>query len=119
MIQVQACVKVADNTGAQKLICIRVLSRHRARLGSMIIAVVKESLPNISIRRCEIVRAVVIRRRKKAHRINGIFIRFDKNAVVIINKDRNPRRSRIFGPVARELRGNNFTKIISLAPEIT
>jgi large subunit ribosomal protein L14 len=118
MIQPQTCVKVADNTGAQKLICIRVLGRRRARLGGTIIAVVKESLPNISIRRSEIVRAVVVRRRKGAHRINGTFIRFDENAVVIINKDGNPRRSRIFGPVARELRGNNFTKIISLAPEI-
>ena len=82
------------------------------------LAVVKEALPNISVRRSEIVRAVLVRTRKEVQRINGSSIRFDENAAVIINKDGNPRGSRVFGPIARELRDQNFSKIISLAPEV-
>jgi len=118
MIQPGSYLKVADNTGARKLICIRVLGGRRASLGDIIIAVVKEALPNISIRRSEIVRAVLVRTRKEVKRINGSRIRFDENAAVIINKDGNPRGSRVFGPVVRELRDRNFSKIVSLAPEV-
>lgn len=118
MIQPQTYLKVADNTGARQLICIRVLGGNRARLGSVIVAVVKEALPNIPIRRAEIVRAVVIRTRHGLRRTNGSHICFDDNAVVIVNKEGNPRGSRVFGPVARELREYNFTKIVSLAPEV-
>jgi large subunit ribosomal protein L14 len=118
MIQQQTYVKAADNTGARQLICIRVLGSRQARLGDIIIAVVKESLPNISIKRSEVVIAVVVRTRKTTRRINGSQINFDDNAVVVVNKDGNPRGSRVFGPVARELRDKNFTKIASLAPEV-
>lgn len=119
MVQPQTYLTVADNTGAQKLICIRVLGGRRAGLGDTIVAVVKESLPNRSIRRSEVVRAVVVRTRQRVKRINGSYIRFDENAVVVVTKDRSPRGSRVFGPVARELRDRNFTKIVSLAPEVT
>jgi large subunit ribosomal protein L14 len=98
--------------------CIRVLGGRRAKLGGIIIAVVKEVLPNISIQRSEIVRAVVVRKWMGMHRKNGSSIRFGENAAVIINKDGNPRGSRVFGPIARELRDKNFAKIISLAPEV-
>jgi large subunit ribosomal protein L14 len=118
MIQPQTYLKVADNTGARKLICIRVLGGYRANLGDTIIAVVKEALPNMSIQRSEIVRAVIVRTSKGMYRINGSYIRFNENAAVILNKDGNPRGSRIFGPVVRELRDRNFSKIISLAPEV-
>lgn len=118
MIQPKSYLKVADNTGARKLICIRVLGGCRASLGDLIIAVVKEALPNISVRRSEIVRAVLVRTRKEVQRINGSWIRFDENAAVIVNKDGNPRGSRVFGPVVRELRDRNFSKIVSLAPEV-
>ena len=118
MIQPQTYLKVRDNTGARKLMCIRVLGRRRARLGGIIIAVVKESLPNIAIQRSEVVRAVVVRTCQSVQRINGSSIRFDENAAVLINKEGNPRGSRVFGPVARELRDQNFTKIVSLATEV-
>jgi large subunit ribosomal protein L14 len=118
MIQTQTCLKVADNTGARKLICIRVIGSRRAFLGDLIIAVVKESLPNIPVRRSEIVRAVVIRRRRFTQRTNGTGIRFDENAAVLVNKDGNPRGSRVFGPISRELRDKGFTKIVSLSPEV-
>jgi len=118
MIQPQTLLGVADNTGARKLICIRVLGGKRARLGSTIIAVVKESLPNISIQRSEIVRAVVVRTRYEFQRNSGRLIRFGENAAVIVNKDGNPRGSRVFGPVSRELREKKFIKIVSLAPEV-
>ena len=118
MIQPITYLKVADNTGARNLICIRVLGGRRASLGDTIIAVVKESIPNISIRRSEVVRAVLVRTRKDVRRINGSHIRFDENAAVIVNKDGNPRGSRVFGPVSRELRDRNFSKIVSLAPEV-
>jgi large subunit ribosomal protein L14 len=118
MIQPSSYLKVADNTGARKLICIRVLGKRQANLGDTIVAVVKEALPNIAIQRSEIVRAVLVRTRKGVQRINGSQIRFDENAAVIVNKDGNPRGSRVFGPVVRELRNRNFSKIVSLAPEV-
>ena len=118
MIQPQTYLNVADNTGARELICIRVLRKQYARVGDIIIAVVKEALPNISIKRSEIVRAVVVRTRNKTKRANGSQICFSDNAAVLINKDGNPRGSRVFGPISRELRDYNFTKIVSLAPEV-
>jgi large subunit ribosomal protein L14 len=118
MIHQQTYVKAVDNTGARNLMCIRVLGGCKAHLGDTIVAVVKESLPNISIKRSEVVIAVVVRTCKTRQRQNGSRIRFDDNSVVIINKDGNPRGSRVFGPVARELRDKNFTKITSLAPEV-
>ena len=121
MIQPQSYLNVADNSGAKKLMCIRVLSANKnqfANIGDVIIAVVKEALPNQPLKKSDIVRAVVIRTCKGIRRSNGMFIRFDDNAAVILNKDNNPRGSRVFGPVARELRDQNFTKIISLAPEV-
>jgi large subunit ribosomal protein L14 len=118
MVQPKTLLKVADNTGARKIMCIRVLGKRVAELGDTFIAVVKEVLPNISIQRSEIVRAVLVRTRKRIHRSNGNLIRFDENAAIIINTDGNPRGSRIFGPVARELRERGFSKIISLAPEV-
>lgn len=121
MIQPQTCLRVADNTGARKLMCIRVLGsskRPAATVGDVIIAVVKEASPNMPIKKSDIVRAVIVRTRKNIRRTNGTSIRFDENAAVIINKENNPRGTRVFGPVARELRDGNFTKIISLAPEV-
>ena len=121
MIQPQSYLNVADNSGAKKLMCIRVLAANKnqfANIGDVIIAVVKEALPNQPLKKSDIVRAVVIRTCKGIHRSNGMVIRFDDNAAVILNKDNNPRGSRVFGPVARELRDQNFTKIISLAPEV-
>ena len=118
MIQPQAYLKVADNTGARKLICICILGGYCAGLGDIIVAVVKEALPNMPIQRSEIVRAVLVRTRSEVQRINGSQIRFDENAAVIVNKDGNPRGSRVFGPVVRELRDCNFSKIVSLAPEV-
>ena len=118
MVQLQTYLMVADNTGARELICIRVLGSYSAKLGDTIIAVVKESLPNISVSRSEVVRAVVIRTRRRLFRSDRILIRFNQNARVILNKQDNPRGSRIFGPVSREVRYKNFTKIISLALEV-
>ena len=118
MIQTQTYLKVTDNTGVRKLICIRVIGRCRAFLGDLIIAIVKESLPNILIRCSEIVRAVVIRICRFTQRTNGTGIRFDENATILINKDGNPCGSRVFGPISRELRDKSFTKIVSLAPEV-
>ena len=121
MIQPQSCLNVADNTGEQKLMCIRVLNKNKkqyANVGMIIIAVVKDALPNMSIRKSDIVRAVIVRTSKKIKRQNGMSIRFDDNAAILINKDGLPLGTRIFGPIARELRENNFTKIVSLAPEV-
>ena len=121
MIQPQSYLNVADNSGAKKLMCIRVLSANKnqfANIGDVIVAVVKEALPNQPLKKSDIVKAVVIRTCKGIRRSNGMVIRFDDNAAVILNKDNNPRGSRVFGPVARELRDQNFTKIISLAPEV-
>lgn len=121
MIQPQSYLNVADNSGAKRLMCIRVLSANQnqfANIGDIIIAVVKEALPNQPLKKSDIVRAVIIRTCKGIRRSNGMVIRFEDNAAVILNKDNNPRGSRVFGPVARELRDQNFTKIISLAPEV-
>lgn len=121
MIQSQSYLNVADNSGARKLMCIRVLgsnNRKYANIGDMIIAVVKEAGPNMPLKRSEIVRAVIVRTRKGLKRDNGMILRFDDNAAVVINTEGNPRGTRVFGPVARELREFNFTKIVSLAPEV-
>lgn len=118
MIQPQSYLNVADNTGAKELMCIRVLESGTANIGDTIIAVVKEALPNMPVKRSEVVTAVVVRTRNGVQRANGSYIRFDENAAVIINKEGNPRGSRVFGPVARELRDKNFSKIVSLAPEV-
>jgi large subunit ribosomal protein L14 len=118
MIQPQSYLNVADNTGAKELMCIRVLESGTANIGDTIIAVVKEALPNMPVKKSEVVTAVVVRTRNGVQRANGSYIRFDENAAVIINKEGNPRGSRVFGPVARELRDKNFSKIVSLAPEV-
>nr|YP_004021748.1 ribosomal protein L14 [Equisetum arvense]ADA63547.1 ribosomal protein L14 [Equisetum arvense]AEV58375.1 ribosomal protein L14 [Equisetum arvense] len=121
MIQPQSYLSVADNSGARRLMCIRVLgtsNRRYANTGDIIIAVVKEALPNMPLKRSEIVRAVIVRTCKEIKRDNGMILRFDDNAAVLINQEGNPRGTRVFGPVARELRENNFTKIVSLAPEV-
>lgn len=121
MIQAQSYLNVADNSGAKKIMCIRVLGgsqRKYAAIGDVIIGVVKDSVPNMSLKKSEVVRAVVVRTCKGIRRENGMTIRFDDNAAVVINKDGNPRGTRVFGPVARELRDRNFTKIVSLAPEV-
>lgn len=120
MIQAQTYLNVADNTGAKKIMCIHVIGSNRqyAKLGDIIIAVVKDSLPNMMVKKSDIVRAVVVRTCKGLRRESGMVIRFDDNAAVIINSDGSPKGSRVFGPIARELRDKNFLKIISLAPEV-
>ena len=120
MIQQESYLNVADNSGARKLMCIRVLGGNRryANVGDVIIAVVKDAIPNMAIKKSDVVRAVVVRTRKGLRRTSGMSIRFDDNAAVIINPEGNPRGTRVFGPVARELRDKNFTKIVSLAPEV-
>ncbi|BAP17355.1 50S ribosomal protein L14 [cyanobacterium endosymbiont of Epithemia turgida] len=121
MIQQQTYLNVADNSGARKLMCLRVLGTGNStygRIGDVIIAVVKDAIPNMPIKRSDIVRAVIVRTRQAQKRATGMSIRFDDNAAVIVNDDGNPRGTRVFGPVARELRDKNFTKIISLAPEV-
>lgn len=120
MIQPQTYLTVADNTGAKKLMCIRVLGNNRkeAKIGDVIIGVVKEALPNMLIKRSNIVRAVVVRTKENIHRKDGMVVRFDDNAAVLINAENNPRGTRIFGPIAREIREKNYSKIISLASEV-
>ena len=120
MIYPQTMLTVADNTGAKKVMCIRVLGGNKkyAKIGDMIIAVVKEAIPNMPIKRSDIVRAIVVRTKKTIRRQDGMYIRFDDNAAVIVNMDNNPRGTRVFGPVAREIRDKNFSKIVSLAPEV-
>nr|YP_010970017.1 ribosomal protein L14 [Taenitis blechnoides]WNR49230.1 ribosomal protein L14 [Taenitis blechnoides] len=121
MIQIQSYLDVADNSGARKLMCIRVLgtgNRRYANMGNIVVAVVKEAIPNMSLKKSEVVRAVAARTRKGIRRRNGIFLGFDDNAAVIVNQEGNPRGTRIFGPVSRELREYNFAKIVSLAPEV-
>ena len=119
MIQPQTILTVADNTGAQKIMCIRVLGGKKyAKINDIIIGVVKEAIPNMPIKRSDIVRAIIIRTRKMIRRKDGTYIRFDDNAAIIINPDNNPKGTRIFGPVARELRDKNLPKILSLAPEV-
>jgi large subunit ribosomal protein L14 len=118
MIQTQSYLNVADNSGAKKLMCIRVLGSKEGNIGDVIIAVVKDAIPNMPTKRSDIVRAVIVRTNKGLRRENGMLVRFDDNAAVIINKEGNPRGTRVFGPIARELRDKNFTKIVSLAPEV-
>ncbi|NEP46902.1 MAG: 50S ribosomal protein L14 [Okeania sp. SIO2H7] len=121
MIQAQTMLNVADNSGARKLMCIRVLgggNRRYAGIGDQIIAVVKDATPNMGVKRSEVVRAVIVRTKKGLRRESGMSIRYDDNAAVIINPEGNPRGTRVFGPVARELRDKIYTKIDSLAPEV-
>ena len=121
MIQQETRCKVADNTGAKEVLCIRVLggsARRYAGVGDVIVGTVKDALPGGAVKKGEVVRAVVVRTAKERRRPDGSYIRFDDNAVVIINEQQNPRGTRIFGPVARELREKRFMKIISLAPEV-
>lgn len=120
MIQVQTRLRVADNTGAKEIMCIRVMggsNRHYATVGDIIIAAVKQAAPGGSVKKGEVVRAVVVRVSKEYGRADGSHIRFDDNAAVLLNPQNNPRGTRIFGPVARELRERQFMKIVSLAPE--
>ena len=120
MIQTQTYLNVADNSGAKKIMCIKVLvsNRRYASIGDVIIGVVKDASPNMPVKRSDVVRAVVMRTKKTIRRSDGMSIRFDDNAVVIINKENNPRGTRVFGPIARELRDKDFSKIVSLAPEV-
>jgi large subunit ribosomal protein L14 len=121
MIQQESRLKVSDNNGAREILCIRVLGgsgRRYARVGDVIIASVKHATPGGVVKKGEIVRAVVVRTKKQYGRKDGSYIRFDENAAVIINDQNNPRGTRIFGPVARELREKDFMKIVSLAPEV-
>jgi len=120
MIYPQTMLTVADNTGAKKIMCIRLLGGNRkyGKIGDTIIGVVKEAIPNMPIKKSDVVRAIIVRTSKTIRRADGMYIRFDDNAAVIVNKDGNPRGTRVFGPVARELRDRQFTKIISLAPEV-
>lgn len=121
MIQQESRLTVADNTGAKEILCIRVLgssNKKFAAVGDVIVATVKSATPNMAVKKSEVVKAVVVRTRADIKRNDGSVIRFDENAAVIINKDGNPRGTRVFGPVARELRDKNFMKIVSLAPEV-
>ncbi|MGV0834172.1 50S ribosomal protein L14 [Mycolicibacterium thermoresistibile] len=121
MIQQESRVKVADNTGAREILCIRVVGgsgRRYAGIGDIIVATVKEAMPGGNIKRGEIVRAVIVRTVKERRRADGSYIKFDENAAVIIKNDNDPRGTRIFGPVGRELREKRFMKIVSLAPEV-
>ena len=121
MIQMQSYLKVADNTGAKELMCIRVLGgsgRRYANIGDVVVASVKKAAPGGMVKKGDVVKAVVVRTAKGVHRADGTYIRFDENAAVIIKEDKNPKGTRIFGPVARELREKQFMKIVSLAPEV-
>ena len=121
MIQQESRLRVADNTGAKEILCIRVLggsSRRYAGIGDVIVATVKQATPQGTVKKGEVVTAVVVRTRKSYGREDGTYIGFDENAAVIIDAQNNPRGTRIFGPVARELRERNFMKIVSLAPEV-
>ena len=120
MIYPQTMLTVADNTGAKKVMCIRILGGNKkyAKIGDTIIAVVKEAIPNMPIKRSDVVKAIIVRTKKTIRRQDGMYIRFDDNAAVIVNADNNPRGTRVFGPVAREIRDKNFSKIVSLAPEV-
>lgn len=121
MIQQESRIKVADNTGAREVLCIRVMGgsgRRYARVGDVIIASVKHAVPGGVVKKGELVRAVIVRTKKQYGRNDGSYIRFDENAAVIINEQNIPRGTRIFGPVARELREKGFMRIVSLAPEV-
>lgn len=121
MVQQQSILKVADNTGAKEIMCIRCLGgshRKYARIGDVIVASVKSATPGGVVKKGEVVKAVVVRTKNKTRRPDGSYVRFDENAAVIIREDKTPRGTRIFGPVARELRDHDYMKIISLAPEV-
>ncbi len=121
MIQQESRLNVADNSGARKLLVIKALggsSRRYARIGDVVVATVKEATPGGVVKKGQVVKAVIVRTKRSIRRKDGSYIRFDENAAVIINKDKSPMGTRIFGPVARELRTHKFMKIISLAPEV-
>ncbi|MGI8516448.1 MAG: 50S ribosomal protein L14 [Acidimicrobiia bacterium] len=121
MIQQESRLKVADNTGAREVLCIRVLggsTRRYAGIGDVIVATAKDAIPGGTVKKGEVVEAVVVRTRKASRRQDGTYVRFDDNACVIIDNNRQPRGTRIFGPVARELRDQRFMRIVSLAPEV-
>ena len=121
MIQMQSYMKVADNTGAKELMCIRVLGgtrRRYANIGDVVVASVKRATPGGVVKKGDVVKAVIVRSKKGLRREDGTYIRFDENAAVIIRDDKNPKGTRIFGPVARELRDKDYMKILSLAPEV-
>ena len=121
MIQQESRLRVADNTGAKELLCIRVLggsTRRYGNIGDVIVATVKDATPGGVVKKGDVVKAVIVRTKKGVRRQDGSYIKFDENAAVIIKEDRNPRGTRIFGPVARELREKKYTKILSLAPEV-
>ena len=121
MIQQESRLRVADNTGAKEILCIRVLggsSRRYAGIGDVIVATVKDAIPGGNVKKGDVVKAVVVRTKKETRRPDGSYIKFDENAAVIIKNDREPRGTRIFGPVGRELRDKRFMRIISLAPEV-
>ncbi len=121
MIQVQSIVKSADNTGAKEMMCIKVLGgswRRYARIGDVIVASVKSATPGGVVKKGEVVKCVIVRTKKGTRRPDGSYIKFDENAAVIIKEDKNPMGTRIFGPVARELRDREYMKILSLAPEV-
>lgn len=121
MIQVQTLLDVADNSGAKKLFCVKVIGgnqRRYASVGDVIVVSVKEAMPHSKIKKGEVLRAVIVRTKKEVNRPDGSFIRFDTNSAVLLNKQNEPVGTRIFGPVARELRAKNFMKIVSLAPEV-
>ncbi len=121
MIQQESRLRVADNTGAKELLCIRVLGgsgRRYARIGDIIVATVKDAIPGGNVKKGEVVKAVIVRTVKERRRADGSYIRFDENAAVILRQESEPRGTRIFGPVGRELRERRFMRIISLAPEV-
>ena len=120
MIQMQSSLEIADNSGAKRIVAITVLgqSRKYARVGDVITATVKEASPRGIVKKGEVVRAVIVRTKKQVRRPDGSYLSFDKNAAVIINQNNEPRGTRVFGAIARELRENNFMKIVSLAPEV-
>ena len=121
MIQQETFLKVADNTGAKEIKCIRVLGgskRKYGNIGDVIVASVRKSTPGGQVKKGEVVRAVIVRSAKGVRRADGTYVRFDENAAVLIKEDKNPRGTRIFGPVARELRDKDYMKILSLAPEV-
>ena len=121
MVQMESYLKVADNTGAKEIHCIRVLGgskRKYGNIGDVIVASVRKAAPGGTVKKGDVVKAVIVRSKRGVRRENGIYVRFDENAAVIIKEDKNPRGTRIFGPVARELRDKDFMKILSLAPEV-
>jgi large subunit ribosomal protein L14 len=121
MIQQESRLRSADNTGAKEFLCIRVLGgsgRRYASVGDIIVCSVKDAMPNSTVKKGDVVRCVIVRTRKEVRRRDGSYIRFDENAAVVVNKDGDPRGTRIFGPVARELREKQYSKIVSLAPEV-